>query len=72
MRSVQLGIGGALGMSVGVLPAGKVVVAPICGWVVIVPGTMSESGSAVGLVEGRDHETEGSELKLDATVAPGG
>lgn len=57
-------------MSVGVLPAGKVVVAPICGWVVIVPGTMSESGSAVGLVEGRDHDTEGNELKLLATVAP--
>ena len=59
-------------MSVGAVPAGKVVVAPIWGWVVIVPGTMSERGSAVGLVEGSDHDTEGSALKLVATVAPDG
>jgi len=30
---------------------------------------MSESGSAVGLMDGRDHETEGSELKVTEDVA---
>jgi hypothetical protein len=58
-------------MLVGAEPTGKVVVAPICGCVVIVPGPMSESGIAVGLVEMNDHDTEGRELnEAEAVEAP--
>ena len=67
--NLQFGIGGAFGMPVGVDPTGKVVVAPSWGWVVIVPGPKSESGSAVGLMDGRDHETEGRELKVAEVAA---
>lgn len=46
------------------------------GWVVRVPETMSDSGMAVGFVDGRLHETEGSvfagaEDELLGVGAPG-
>lgn len=49
-------------MTVGVVPGAKVVDAPSWGCVVRVPATMSEREIAVGLIEGSDHETTGSEL----------
>ena len=67
-KNLQLGRGGAEGITEGWIPKVKVVEGPSWGWLVRVPGPRAETGMAVGLTDGNDQETTGRELN-DAELA---